>query len=93
MQVWMPPIRRPPANRPAVPAARLQAFYRAAKGAMGLRKYDRCIELCEQGLAIEADNRELKDMKRRAAVEKDAQVGREGPLLLSLCLLGGATWG
>lgn len=45
---------------------------------MGLRKYDRCIELCEQGLALEPDNRELKDMKRRAAVEKDAQVGGGG---------------
>ncbi|KAL4450020.1 hypothetical protein ABPG77_010689 [Micractinium sp. CCAP 211/92] len=55
----------------------IKAFYRAAKGAMGLRKYDRCIELCEQGLAIEADNRELKDMKRRAAVEKDAQAQRD----------------
>lgn len=55
----------------------IKAFYRAAKGALGLRKYDRCIELCEQGLRLEPDNRELKDISQRAAVEKDAQVQRD----------------
>lgn len=42
-----------------------------------MRKYDRCIELCEQGLRLEPDNRELKDISQRAAVEKDAQVQRD----------------
>lgn len=34
--------------------------------------------LTQAGLNLEADNRELADMRRRAAVEKDAQVGPGG---------------
>ncbi|KAI7844146.1 hypothetical protein COHA_002281 [Chlorella ohadii] len=55
----------------------IKAYYRAAKGALGLRKYDRCVELCEAGLNLEPGNRELADMRRRAAVEKDAQAQRD----------------
>ncbi|PSC72268.1 tetratricopeptide repeat 4-like protein [Micractinium conductrix] len=55
----------------------IKAYYRAAKGAMGLRKYDRCMELCSAGLAVEAGNKDLVDIKRRAAVEKDAQAQRD----------------
>jgi hypothetical protein len=55
----------------------LQAFYRAAKGALGLRKYERCMELCAQGLLVDAGNRELQEISRRAAVERDAQQQRD----------------
>jgi hypothetical protein len=55
----------------------LQAYYRAAKGALGLRKYDRCIELCQQGLLIEPGNKELKDIARRATEQKVVQARRD----------------
>ena len=55
----------------------MQAFYRTAKGALGLRKYERCMELCAQGLLVDAGNRELQEISRRAAVERDAQQQRD----------------
>ncbi|KAI3438195.1 hypothetical protein D9Q98_000632 [Chlorella vulgaris] len=55
----------------------VKAFYRAAKGALGLRKYDRCMELCAQGLHVDPGSSELKDISRRAAVQKEAQQQRD----------------
>jgi hypothetical protein len=37
-----------------------QAFYRGAKAALGLRKYDQCEELCRKGLELDPASKELK---------------------------------
>lgn len=44
----------------------IKAYYRAAKSALNLRKYDECRKLCAAGLEVDPDNAEL------ATIRKDA---------------------
>jgi hypothetical protein len=65
----------------------LQAFYRAAKGAMGMRKYGECMRLCREGLNLEHDNKELQRMLQQAGTEEvGGQAWREGKTMaLAIC--------
>ncbi|GAB4818948.1 hypothetical protein N2152v2_005994 [Parachlorella kessleri] len=55
----------------------VKAYYRAAKAALGLRKYDQCEELCSKGLALDPANKELQKYREQAGAERRRNAERE----------------
>ena len=57
---WSHLLPPPHSLRPGLCSPCSQAYYRGAKAALGLRKYDTCEELCRKGLALDPANKELQ---------------------------------
>ena len=56
--------------------AHIKAYFRAARAYAGLHKWTQCIEVCEAGLKVEADNKEI--LKELSAAQEKLAVKRQG---------------
>ncbi|KAL6779418.1 CNS1 [Auxenochlorella protothecoides x Auxenochlorella symbiontica] len=57
----------------------VKAYWRGAKAAAGLRRWEECRYLCEEGLGLDADNADLARLRQRCSDEErtDAQRAEE----------------
>lgn len=71
------PIQR--ARKPWFSPSCHQAYWRGAKAAAGLRRWEECRYLCEEGLRLDADNADLARLRQRCSDEErtDAQRAEE----------------
>lgn len=61
----------------------VKAYYRAAKGALGIKRYLECQDFCLKGLQVEPDNTELQDLAQAAKEEallEEARIAAEAKI-------------